>query len=415
MKTNKILLLAFISVFVFTGTGFSQWTLINSGTTQTLRSIYQMNSDLVFAVGDNGTFIITTNGGQTWNSYPTGLSENLNSVSFLNPNRGVACGNSGKIIQTFNGGLNWSTVSSGVKDDLKAISFFIVRGVCTGSSGTILHSSWAGEEWKIAQTGFFNVFYGTEMFDETIAYVCGVNSIFQPFVGKSTDAGANWSFTNFYLNGNEGGLLDIDFISENEGFASAFVFDGQGAVSYTSNGGANWSSQLFPSRLNSIDMATNLTGYCAGDNGLIIRTTNKGLTWNTQTTPLSVNLRSIDFTDSLTGFAVGDDGVILKTNTGGVTSINNENSIADKFTLSQNYPNPFNPVTIINYKLQTKDYVLLTVSDITGRNLKTLVSKTLSAGSYSVTFDGGEFSGGVYLYTLKNVGRSVTKKFVLLK
>ena len=70
------------------------------------------------------------------------------------------------------------------------------------------------------------------------------------------------------------------------------------------------------------------------------------------------------------------------------------------FKLSQNYPNPFNPTTMISYQIPTTGMVRLEVCDILGRTLATLVNEEKSAGQYSVTFNGSNFTSGVYFYRI---------------
>jgi len=100
------------------------------------------------------------------------------------------------------------------------------------------------------------------------------------------------------------------------------------------------------------------------------------------------------------------------------TNINvNSNLIPDEFKLYQNYPNPFNPKTIINYELQVtgEDLVSLKVFDVLGNEVAVLVNEKQNAGSYSVEFDGSNFSSGIYLYTLSTNGISNTMKMIMLK
>ena len=95
-----------------------------------------------------------------------------------------------------------------------------------------------------------------------------------------------------------------------------------------------------------------------------------------------------------------------------------EIGIPAKFNLSQNYPNPFNPVTKINFDLPKDANVKITVFDITGREIKTLVNEVRTAGYYTVLFDASEISSGVYLYRLMTDGdikSVITKKLVLVK
>ena len=85
------------------------------------------------------------------------------------------------------------------------------------------------------------------------------------------------------------------------------------------------------------------------------------------------------------------------------------------FTLHQNYPNPFNPSTHITFSLKHSSVVTLKVFDGAGREVRTLVSATLVAGTYDVTFDASGLASGEYLYTLSSGGSRQTKNMMLLK
>lgn len=85
------------------------------------------------------------------------------------------------------------------------------------------------------------------------------------------------------------------------------------------------------------------------------------------------------------------------------------------YSLKPNYPNPFNPVTQIRFTLPVMQKVTLTIYDITGRKVKTLVNAVLPAGSYQETFDGNHLASGVYLYQLKTGGFQKVRKMMLIK
>jgi M6 family metalloprotease-like protein len=86
-----------------------------------------------------------------------------------------------------------------------------------------------------------------------------------------------------------------------------------------------------------------------------------------------------------------------------------------QYALQTNYPNPFNPVTIIAYSLPTESNVTLTVYDMIGKEVATLVNGKQTAGDYSVAFDASRLSSGVYMYRLQSGSFAQTKKMVLLK
>ena len=98
----------------------------------------------------------------------------------------------------------------------------------------------------------------------------------------------------------------------------------------------------------------------------------------------------------------------------------NENNIPTDFALAQNYPNPFNPSTTIGFALPTSSHVELTVYNIEGKKVKTLVDYKLPAGQHSIEWDGTNNNGskiatGVYIYRIFAETFSATKKMVLLK
>ena len=85
------------------------------------------------------------------------------------------------------------------------------------------------------------------------------------------------------------------------------------------------------------------------------------------------------------------------------------------FTLSQNYPNPFNPSTKIMYSIVEPTQVKLTVTNILGQVVETLVNDFRSAGTYEVTFNASDLASGLYIYTLEAGSTFISKKMTLLK
>ena len=85
------------------------------------------------------------------------------------------------------------------------------------------------------------------------------------------------------------------------------------------------------------------------------------------------------------------------------------------YELRQNYPNPFNPTTTIEFALPNAEQVKLTIFDILGRQVTTLIDKRMEAGQHSVTFDASRFATGVYFYNLQTSDFVETKKMMLLK
>jgi hypothetical protein len=86
------------------------------------------------------------------------------------------------------------------------------------------------------------------------------------------------------------------------------------------------------------------------------------------------------------------------------------------FSLSQNYPNPFNPSTVINYSTPVDANVVLTIFNILGEEIKTLVNESVKAGIHKVEWNGTNNNNisvpsGIYFYRIEANNPSVSKKF----
>ncbi len=85
------------------------------------------------------------------------------------------------------------------------------------------------------------------------------------------------------------------------------------------------------------------------------------------------------------------------------------------FVLEQNYPNPFNPSTIIRYSVPKDGMITLSVFNLLGEKVATLVNGMVKAGSYEVSFDASALAAGIYLYKLESADFSNTRKMMLIK
>ncbi|RPI15116.1 MAG: T9SS C-terminal target domain-containing protein [Ignavibacteriae bacterium] len=110
----------------------------------------------------------------------------------------------------------------------------------------------------------------------------------------------------------------------------------------------------------------------------------------------------------LDGVVYGDTSFIV-----GIKQISSE--VPDKFSLSQNYPNPFNPSTTIEFDIPASCVASLTIYDVTGRRVESLVNELVPPGRYRVLWNAENYSSGVYFYKLSADDFSVTKRMVLIK
>ena len=125
------------------------------------------------------------------------------------------------------------------------------------------------------------------------------------------------------------------------------------------------------------------------------------------------------FQQDVDGIAAYFDNIVVNSLVSAVDD-NSETGLPDGFSLKQNYPNPFNPETQISYQLPTGGYISLTIHDLLGREIKTLVSEDQPSGNYTVSWNGRDESGnivpsGIYLYSLKAGNFVESKKMILMK
>lgn len=85
------------------------------------------------------------------------------------------------------------------------------------------------------------------------------------------------------------------------------------------------------------------------------------------------------------------------------------------YLLEQNYPNPFNPSTSIKYSIPVSGHVSLKIYNTLGQLVGTLQDGNQKAGKYLVTFSAKNLASGVYIYTLRADGVSISKKFAIIK
>ncbi len=136
-----------------------------------------------------------------------------------------------------------------------------------------------------------------------------------------------------------------------------------GLVLKTTDGGENWVTQtnMQNNSFSSFCFIDSFNGWIVGNKwdtlyntkGFILRTTDGGLNWEEQTNNFNSNYNSVFFVDELNGWVLGDASTILHTTNGGVSFVEEEeiDEIPTEFLLSQNYPNPFNPTTKIKYSV----------------------------------------------------------------
>ena len=97
------------------------------------------------------------------------------------------------------------------------------------------------------------------------------------------------------------------------------------------------------------------------------------------------------------------------------TEINVDVTGPAQYSLEQNYPNPFNPSTLIKYSVAQDGFVNVSIFNLLGEKVATLVNSNMKAGSYELNFNASRLSSGVYFYSIEAGNFKAVRKMMLMK
>lgn len=365
----------YMGLFVSTDDG-TDWTEIDSALGKpSVGAIAIAHGDLFAGINYRGLFRSTDNGA-TWIQVDSGfIGYGIFAIAVSGNN--IAIGNGDGVTVSKDGGKTWTRKDSGLTNtDVRSLAFKgskLFAG--TGNFGNVFVSNDTGASWKEADSGLARsdsiryveslAVMGTEIFAAT-SYVG---------VFKSSDDGASWQEIDSAI---------VNDPTKNNLGAGAIVISGgdifvgtDAAVYLSADTGKTWT-----------DVGTGLPG---GSSPMII---------------------SKNYLFGATAIA----GLWRRPLSEMITAVKDEvKYLPSRFGLQQNFPNPFNPTTVITYDIAKSSHVRLTVYDVLGREVSTLVNAEKSPGQYRVTFDGSGLASGVYFYRL-DAGKYVsTRKLLLLK
>jgi len=388
--------------------GGESWTQ-EGITDHDLNSVFFLNSDTGYTVGDDGTVFTTLEGSEVWYSESTTTNSDLKSVYFSRPGIGYTAGISGNIQKTYNGGSEGSpfTIAGIITyretgqpvpgGKVVAIRYDYVTGLITKLDSAIIQSNgtyalihlppgdstdvMAYQDDELTNPGF------------QMAFVPG-------FYGSSI------FWTNAVTLYTSGNLTNINF-TVNRTSSPTGVRSICGGV-FTSVGGIGLSDARIYAKVDSVYYNAGISysagAYCidnlpSGNYQLICdrmgyRSAGRNVVLGT------VDSNTVNFyLDAISPIGI----------------INHNLNIPSTYRLMQNYPNPFNPATEITFDIPKESKVSLIVYDILGREVSVLVSSNLQAGTYKFNWDAYNFASGLYFYKLTAGNYSEVKKMVLVK
>jgi len=397
--------------FIFTISSFSQWVPLVTNTTADLQDICFIDNNTGIAAGYGGVLIRTTNAGVNWTIISSPATQNIFSLCFPSASIGYASGYTGFIIKSTSSGLSWFSVTScGI--NVRSISFINTLTGITGGGGSLMcYTTDGGTSWNPRYTPTSHAVSGLHYFNASLLMVCATDMP-GAVINKSTDGGNSWSTV---MTQNNSGLNITYSLSsvyckdENTIFATGSnnIF-GQnwGRIYRSTNAGNNWETvgNIGPAaghNITCVYFGDNQAGFAAGNSGVIMRSANSGANWEAQASGTTISLTGVHMLNALTGYICGGNGLILKTTNGGISGLQPISSeVPEIFMLYQNYPNPFNPSTKIKFALPRADFVTIKVFDILGNIAATLVNEHLQPGIYEVEWNGSNYSSGLYFYRL---------------
>jgi len=371
--------------------------------------------------GAGGTISKSIDGGNTWVESVISPNVIFYGMDFINSTTGFVCGERGNIYRTTNAGQTWQLRHENTVYWLNAVNMINnTTGFAVGYNGNILMTTNTGGLWLEDVIAPGEQFFDIEFINNNTGFTCS-NKLY-----KSTDGGLSWVFTNFSI---PIGFHDINFLNENTGFIVGQSDANSGGKIYkTVNGGNDWVEKFSGEEpFYQVKFYSEQIGFATAGRGCIYKTVNGGESWNRvfrnglmgEEGLINHNImyRDLSFRTESEIYFTGSYGNILITDNGGSVNITplTTASVPTDFSLGQNYPNPFNPETKIRFDLAKTGMVRLSIFDITGREIKTILNETKNAGSYEVSFFGGDLPSGVYFYKLNTGNFSKTKRMVLLK
>jgi photosystem II stability/assembly factor-like uncharacterized protein len=295
------------AIYKISGEG-ATWTKQISGTLSVLRSVVAASDTMVVAVGDGGTIRTTTDGGSSWGARTSGVTTHLLSVACFDSNRCWAVGNSGVIVATTNGGTTWTQQTSGTTATLRGVSFASASvGWGVGDSGTVLATTNGGTSWTAQTSGETGNLNSVSATSTSAVWFVGDAGILR----RTTNGGTTW--TDLRKVTTPGPLTAVHARSASEVLVAA-----SGGAVLSSSDGLKTVAKATPSAatMNAFWFVDGSTGYAAGGNGTILKTTNHGSSWTQVANGGGVELRDVHCVSATDCWVAGGTSLLHTTNGG---------------------------------------------------------------------------------------------------
>jgi len=399
------------------------WVHINPGAFQTVTSI-QGFENLLYLNSDSGLFRSTDNG-TTWQPLQVDSTDKKIKSFTIDSSGNILAGTVDSMLYwSVDQGNNWSYTA---KTNFPIVKLIIHPPYIYAADGQgnlqcrIYRSSDSGAH--------FTTVYIPELFITLLGWAVAPNgTLLNTTTGRysnngvlssSSDSGNTWNdlwsiqpnTISAFICTNKGDLLI--------GTTSSFAMGILGLIFRSTDNGITWSPLTAPWQLADVTSLTvNSEGaifagiyhqgvFCSKDTGA---------TWTQMIDGLPTNVAAFSITahnDYVFIYDIYNTQGFYR-NTTPVAGVF-EHEMPNGFSLMQNYPNPFNPVTRIVFNLEHRSNVNLSVFDINGRLISTLVDEVIQMGNHEMVFDAKNLSSGTYYYRLTTNEGIQTRKMVFQK
>ncbi len=392
------------------------WTKVTTGLGNSVpRNLLVMPEGDLYLTTHQGLYISTDNGDNWTATANNGLDQkNIFSVaqaadgSFI---AGMFTYNQTLVYRSTDAGDNWTAIADGIEGRVNTFHTFPGGKLVAGTETGIYSLNGANDGWTKMETPKTRIMsFATPPAGDTFVIAWG--DLF-----KSTDRGGSWT------------LLPVkgsDYAEELAiGINNTVYMATWGGMYHSLDDGETWSiannnglPKLGLDNVLATDDGAIYTALGIDGHGVFVSHDN-GNNWESFGIGLpsfGVNGKLFTSPNGYLFYVAGYDVWRYPFDAEMVTSIEDENpDMVSEFKLEQNYPNPFNPVTTIGFTLPNTADVSLKIYDVMGREVATLVSDKLTAGSHSFQWNASNLASGVYFYRLKAGSFTATKRLTLIK
>jgi photosystem II stability/assembly factor-like uncharacterized protein len=420
-----------------TTNGGNTWTLQTESSPNPFNDVFFINPDTGWVVGMDTTLLRTYDGGQTWLNCDVDVYGNpyLRSVQFIDDQKGWTVGTGGSILMSNDGGISWQEIHTGFSDLLQSVYFTDpMNGWAVGTDGNILRTIDGGYTW-------FKQYSGMERYITAVCFADPLNGWIAGEGGaiKRTTNGGFWNEPGTFLRNR----MNRPIMDHSETSDTMMVQVLQARESgYELVGLELMLDSIMHSRAGDLEISlthNNVTATMVshvtdpGTNFLWMRLKDDATKLIADgAAPFSGEYKPHTPLNAFNGLdpdgewilTISDDqdgqtGTLrawgIKPLFGKMVGIDNPKPAkeVENILMLQNVPNPFSGTTRICWTSGQAGQTTLKIYDNEGRELETLVNKSVPTGEHSAEFDGSRYSPGIYYFRLQVGDAVITKKCII--